>query len=161
MENNNQIILSNNGGEEREYFEYYPAKNGFNLRIAKVDLFYLDGTTNAIKMTIPMIPGGCGGTEEAYKYLAAYVQELTKYYITISHFKITMGAVKEDGEEDYCMYYNPVYVPLNAVYQVNWPMGEYVCPLEVKRKQKEIMQQRIDRGEHPDFGNFPFPYNEC
>ena len=161
MENNNQVTLSNNQEGEYQYKEYYPTYNGFKMRIAKVDLYYLDGTTNSMKFTLPMINKGCGGTEELYKYLAAFVHELTKYYITISHYQISMGAIDEDGEEDCCITYNTVDVPINAVYQINWPLGAFVCPLEVKRKQAEIMQERINRGEHPDYGNFPFPYNEC
>ncbi len=160
MENNNNLILSNKDNEQ-EYSEYFPSYNGYLRRIAKVDLFYLDGTTNHMKLTLPMINKGCGGTEEAYKYLAAFVNELTKYYITISHYQITMGCINEHGEEEYVFFYNPVDVPINAVYQINWPLGAFVCPLEVKRKRAEIMQERINKGEHPDYGNFPFPYNEC
>lgn len=141
-----------------QYKEYWPAYNEFNRTIVKVDLYYLDGTTNQIKMTLPH--NTKGGLEELNKYLTAYVCELSKYFIKISHYQITMGAQTKDGQEHWIYLYHKKEIPLNACYVVNWPLGAWVDPVEVKRKRQEIMQERINKGEHPDFGNFPFPYNE-
>jgi len=150
------VALSTTNNED--YFEHYPvSRSGYDRHVIKVDLFYLDETTNQIKVIMPFFQKG--GWEELYKYLAAYVSELTKYYITISHFQITIGAIKDD-KEHYSHYYKKEEVPLNAVYQINWPLGAFVDPLEVKRKRLEIQTERIKKGEHP-YDDYPFPYNEC
>ena len=157
MNNKKSVVLSTT--ENKDYFEHYPSSStGYDRLVAKVDLYYLDETTNQIKVVMPFFPKG--GSEELYKYLAAYVSELTKFYITISHFQISMGSIKDD-KEHYIFNYEKEEVPLNAVYQVNWPLGEFVDPLEVKKKRLEIQKQRIKEGKHQlEGGYLPFPYNE-
>lgn len=144
--------------EDYQYREEWKSVEKAIRWTAKVDLYHLDGTTNYIKVTMPIMTGG--GIEELQKYLSAWVKELTVHFIQISHFKISMGSISEDGKETYSFFYKEEVIPMDKVWVINVPLGIWISPEEVLKGRLKIYNERSANGEHPTGEPYPFPYSE-
>jgi hypothetical protein len=145
--------------EYKECWPFYKTPESITIRwCAKIDLYYLDGTTNNIRMIMPVMPGH--NTEEAEKYLSSYACELATMGLPVSHYQIFLGSIANDGIEDYYIEYQKKEIPVGKVYVNNWPLGMWIEPQKIVEGRKKIHEERIANGKHWKCEPYPFPYNE-
>jgi hypothetical protein len=135
-----------------DYTERGPKYGSTTRWTVRVDLYYLNGTTNNITMIIPVMQGG---TEEAKKYLEGYVCELATLFLKVEYFKITLGSIDKDGKEHYSLAYRMKEVPIGKVWVNNYPFGMWMEPEKIIKGRREINSLN-----NSTRGPYPFPYNE-
>lgn len=154
----NRLLKTTETNSTCQDSEFWPKFDKTVRWTAKADLYYLNGTTNHIKIEMPIMLGG--GTEELHKYFSGWIKELTSSYIQITHFKITLGSIDNDGTEHWTWCYKPEQVPLGKVWVHNWPLGIWISPQDVLKGREIIHLQREAAGKHWKCEPFPFPYSE-
>ena len=142
---------------EPQYKERWPVfKSGEHVTVrhtAKVDLFYLDGTTNCIKIILPVMSAG---SEELPRYLKSYTCRLISQFLPASHYQISLGSIDKDNNEEYCIICKMEEVPLGKVWVNNMPLGMWMEPQKIEEGRWKIDEIRPEGGRGP----YPFPYNE-
>lgn len=132
--------------------DQFPQFEQWVQRVTKVELHFIDGTTKEMKLYFPIFTFWSDPGELSNGYLSAMVNHWTKYWLKIKSYKVSLGSVKNTGEEHYGSYYETIEIPLDKIYTYKFPGGIWEDPETIMKREREErltnLKNNMDAGKH-------------
>lgn len=134
------IVNSNN------ITDVYPEFKEIKLRIVRLTVWNLDGTTSEMKLYYPPFCWNGDCSNRAGQHLEEWCREMTRYYLQISHYQVDFGVVYQDGREEMCGgCFARQEVPEGKIFKTaKCDRGRWMTPEQLKADHNKKMQEYYD-----------------
>ena len=124
--------------------------NPIVMRVVKLTLWNIDGTTSEVKLTYPNFCNNGDSETAAALHLEEWIRTMTRYYVNVTAYQAVFGVVYKDGTERFgSMCHEKQAVPEGRIFvSGSIAGGKWMTPEEIKQEERSKNYEMMETGKN-------------